>query len=428
LVDKNLDPRKFKIPIDRIRAGYYSDKYFTRFGEVLRKARYNPKVLYQFFPRRDACVVGIHEAIAILRTCTGYYRDFDQSQQLFQQILDVEYALQSAIYDMDREKMDKAFRDKWDIREQLNALWVDKWDEIEVKALSDGEMAKNLEAIMTIQGDPNFFGYLETVLLGVIARASSTATAVKKVVSAANGKPILFFSARFDHHWVQATDGYAALKAGANGVSTDANADYWGAESLGTIPHALIAAMGGDTVKASAEFDKYISETVNRIALVDWDNDVIGTTKAILKDMYEKKHKKRYIECESDLSDIIGPGKGKMYAVRFDTSGSLRDKSVIPQDANSLGVCPELVWRARREFDRIGADNLKIVVSGGFNTERIELFERLEVPVDIYGVGSSLLKQKIDFTGDIVMVNDEPCAKYGRGVVDHTRLEKVELN
>lgn len=428
MVEHNLDPRKFKIPIDRIRAGYYSDKYFTRFGEVLRKARYNPNVLYQFFPRKDACVVGIHEAVAVLRTCAGYYRDFDKSQSLFAKILDIEYALQSAIYDLDRSKLEQAFKDKWDIREQLNSLWVDKWDEIEVKALNDGDSAKDMEVIMTIEGDPNFFGYLETVLLGVIARASSTATAVKKVVKAANGKPILFFSARFDHHWVQATDGYAALKAGANGVSTDANADYWGAESLGTIPHSLIAAMGGDTVKASAEFDKHISPAVNRIALVDWDNDVIGTTKAILKDMYEKKHNKTYQEGVSDLSGIIGHGKGKLYAVRFDTSGSLRDKAVIPQDSSSLGVCPELVWRARKEFDQIGAKDLKIVVSGGFNAERIQLFENLEVPTDIYGVGSSLLKQKINFTADIVKVNGKPCAKYGRGIGDHSKLEIVEMN
>jgi len=427
VLENNFDPRKFKIPIDRIRAGYYSDKYFTRFVEVLRKSNHKPHVLYQFFPRKDACVVGINEAVAILRTCTGYYRDVDKADELFKKILDIEYELQAAAYDLNRLKTETAFRNKWDLREQLNALWIDKWNDIQVKSLNDGDMAKDKEIIMTIEGDPNYFGYLENVLLGVISRASSTATATKEVVSAAKGKPILFFSARFDHHWVQATDGYAALKAGALGVSTDANADYWGAEGLGTIPHSLIAAMGGDTVKAAEEFDKHISSDVNRMVLVDWDNDVIGTSKKVLSDMYEKKYHQPYVECESDLSELIGEGKGKIYAVRFDTSGTLRDKSVIPQDSNSLGVCPELVWRARREFDRIGAKDLKIVASGGFNAKRIKLFETLEVPVDIYGVGSSLLKQKIDFTADIVQVNGKPCAKVGRSMGDHSRLEKVHM-
>ncbi len=427
MVEKNLDPRKFKIPIDRIRAGYYSDKYFTRFVEVLRKSNHKPHVIYQFFPRKDACIVGIHEAVAILRTCTGYYKDVEKAEELFKKVLDAEYELQSAAYDLNRIETETAFKKKWDLREQLNGLWVDKWNDIHVKALNDGDMAKDKEIIMTIEGDPNYFGYLETVLLGVISRASSTATATKKVVNEANGKPILFFSARFDHHWVQATDGYAALKAGALGVSTDANADYWGAEGLGTIPHSLIAAMGGDTVKAAEEFDRHISSDVNRMVLVDWDNDVIGTSKNVLKDMYEKKYGKPYIEGVSDLSELIGEGKGKIYAVRFDTSGSLRDKSVIPQDSNSLGVCPELVWRARKEFDLIGAQALKIVVSGGFNADRIKLFETLDVPVDIYGVGSSLLKQKIDFTADIVQVNGKPCAKVGRSMGDYSRLEKVHM-
>ncbi len=425
--DKRLSPGVFKLPIDRLRSGYYSDKYFTRFVEVLKKSDYHPHVLYQFFPRSDACVVGLDEAIAILRTCTGYYSNEAKSENLFSQIMEIERRLQNATYEMDRKAMDEAFREKWDIRDELNSLWVDKWNDIRVKALNDGDSAGNGEIIMTVEGDPTYFGYLETVLLGVIARASSTATEVKKVVNAAKGKPILFFSARFDHYWVQATDGYAGLKAGAFGVSTDANADYWGVESLGTIPHALIASLKGDTVIAAEAFDEHIDSGVNRIVLVDWDNDCIGTSKKVISKSYENYTGMEFTEGVTDPSPVIGEGRNKIWAVRFDTSGSLRDKAVIPQDASSLGVCPELVWRAREEFDKIGANDLKIVVSGGFNAERIELFEKLEVPVDLYGVGSSLLKKKIDFTADIVEVNGELCAKYGRGKKDHSRLEVVYM-
>jgi len=424
---KRLSPGVFKLPIDRLRAGYYSDKYFTRFVEVLKKSDYHPQVLYQFFPRGDACIVGLDEAVAILRTCTGYYKDENRANALFSQIMDIERKLQMATYEMDRETMEESFKEKWDIRDELNGLWIDKWNEIRVKALNDGDMAKNNEIIMTIEGDPTYFGYLETVLLGVVARASSTATAVRNVVNASRGKPILFFSARFDHYWVQATDGYAGLKSGAFGVSTDANADYWGVESLGTIPHALIASMRGNTGDAAEAFDEYIDPDVNRIVLVDWDNDCIGTSKEVIAQTYEKVTGKDFIEGVSDPSCVIGKGKNKIWAVRFDTSGSLRDKSVVPQDANSLGVCPELVWRAREAFDEMGAKELKIVVSGGFNAERIELFEKMEVPADLYGVGASLLKKKIDFTADIVEVDGTPCAKYGRGKCDHSRLEDVYM-
>jgi nicotinate phosphoribosyltransferase len=423
---ERLDPRVFKVPIDRIRAGYYSDKYFTRYTEVLKKDNYHPRVLYQFFPRKDAVIVGIDEALAILKLCTGYFKDEDKAQSLFGELLVAERDLQNAVFDMNRENIEKINRRRWDLRESMNALWVDKFSEIEVKAIYDGEEAKDMEPIMTIEGDPIYFGYLETVLLGVIARGTSSATAVRRVVNAANGKQILYFSARFDHYWVQATDGYAAFKGGADVVSTDANADYWGEKGMGTVPHALIAAYHGSTSMAAIKFDEHVPAYVNRIILVDWDNDVIGTTKRMMIDFYEHITGKKYSP-SANLDSVIGVGKGKIWGVRFDTSGTLRDASVTPINENSLGVCPELVWKARQEFDRMGMNNLKIVVSGGFNAEKISLFEKLKVPVDSYGIGSSLLREKIDITADIVEVDGKPCAKVGRQKGNLLRLERVNL-
>ncbi len=423
---QRLDPRVFKVPIDKIRMGYYSDKYFTRLVEVLERDNRHPRVLYQIFPRKDGIVVGIDEALAILKYGTGYYSDKEKAAELYSQLDTVERKLQKAAYDADEKMLTKMYMEKWQLRHRLNEIWVNKWDELEVKALYDGESVKKGEPIMTVEGDPTYFGYLETVIIGVIARGTSTATAVSKVVNVSNGKPILFFSARFDHYWVQATDGYAALKAGAFGVSTDANADYWGAESLGTVPHALIACYDGSTADATIAFDRYMSPYINRIILVDWDNDVIGTTKTVIKKFYEHIVGKRFIEGETDPSPIIGSGKGKIWGVRFDTSGDIRDRSVVPRDKSSFGVCPELVWRAREEFDRIGLKGLKIVVSGGFDAKKIELFEKLNVPVDVYGVGSFLLREKIDITADIVEVNGKPCAKVGRRKGDLSRLVPVK--
>ena len=98
----------------------------------------------------------------------------------------------------------------------------------------------------------------------------------------------------------------------------------------------------------------------------------------------------------------------------------------MPQDRSSLGVCPELVFRARQVFDQYGLHDLKIIVSGGFTVEKIELFENLAVPVDIYGVGSSLLQEKIDVTADVVLVEGQPCAKIGRKAGDFSRLSPVK--
>jgi nicotinate phosphoribosyltransferase len=420
-----LDPKVFKVPIDKLRAGYYSDKYFLRVSEILRKERHNPRVLYQFFVRKPAVVVGLDEAIAILKYCVGYYQDEESANELYRELREIQYQLYAASPNGPDEEIIRISALRTKIRRQLNELWVNCRDQIQVRALYDGDRVEPWEPFMTIEGPQQYFAYLETVLLGVIARPTATATATAKVVKAARGKPILFFPARFDHFWVQATDGYAAMKAGAFGVSTDANADYWGAEGLGTIPHALIGSYNGSTSAACLAFDRQISDHVNRIALVDWDNDCIGTTLEIVKAYYQEYYGDN-AEGSAQWHKVIGPGKRKLWGVRFDTSGTLRDKSVVPQGKVSLGVSPDLVYRARQVFDEHGLQELKIIVSGGFDGERIELFEDLAVPVDLYGVGSSLFREKIDVTADVVIVEGKPCAKVGRKAGDFDRLSMVD--
>ena len=68
---------------------------------------------------------------------------------------------------------------------------------------------------------------------------------------------------------------------------------------------------------------------------------------------------------------------------------------------------------------------MKIVVSGGFTADRIRDFEAAGVPVDAYGVGSSLMRGANDFTADVVMVDGEPGGKVGRELRPNDRLSAV---
>ena len=68
---------------------------------------------------------------------------------------------------------------------------------------------------------------------------------------------------------------------------------------------------------------------------------------------------------------------------------------------------------------------MRIVVSGGFDEARIRAFEEDGVPVDAYGVGSSLLRGANDFTADVVTVDGQPIAKVGRQLNPNPRLEPV---
>jgi nicotinate phosphoribosyltransferase len=216
---------------------------------------------------------------------------------------------------------------------------------------------------------------------------------------------MFFFSSRFDPGSVQAGDGYAARIGGAAGVSTPANGLYWGGQAIGTIPHALIATYGGDTVAATFAFDRHIDPAVNRVALVDYDNDCVATSLAVARAMGDK-----------------------LWGVRLDTSDTIVDASVVPQMGTfrPTGVCPQLVENVRRALNDAGFFHVKIMVSGGFNADRIAEFEAARVPVDIYAVGASLFAENVNFTADIVMVDGKHCAKVGRAYRPNPRLEIVE--
>lgn len=346
-----LDPAIFNLPVARMREGYYSDKYFVRAREVLLREGHRPRVTMQVFGKTHAFLGGADEAIAILKLC------------------------------------------------------AQSWGELDVQALYDGDEIEPWETVMLIEGPYDAFANLETLYLGVLARRTRVGTNTRRVVEAARPKQVMFFPARHDHWLVQTGDGYAAHIAGAIGVSTDAQASWWGSEGVGTVPHALIAAYGGDTVKASLKFAEHMDAGVRLITLVDFDNDCVDTSLKVARALGQR-----------------------LYGVRLDTSETLVDQSIVPQMGSfkPTGVNPQLVWNVRRALDREGFQPVQIVVSGGFTVEKIRHFEEEGVPVDMYGVGSSLFQGRYDFTADIVRVDGKPCAKVGRSFRANPRLERVD--
>jgi nicotinate phosphoribosyltransferase len=280
-----------------------------------------------------------------------------------------------------------------------------EWPELEVHALHEGDEIEPWETVLLIEGPYDAFAHLETLYLGVLSRRTRVGTNTRHVVEAAAPKEVMFFPARHDHWLVQTGDGYAAHVAGAIGVSTDAQASWWGSQGVGTVPHALIAAYGGDTVLATRKFAERIGPEVRLISLVDFENDCVRTS----------------VEVARALGD-------RLYGVRLDTSEMLVDRSLWDQMGTfkPTGVNPQLVWNVRRALDQAGFPVVKIVVSGGFTVEKIRDFERERVPVDGYGVGSSLFQGRFDFTADVVLVDGKPRAKVGREYRPNPRLEKVD--
>ena len=352
---KRLPPEIFELPVEKMREGYYTDAYFNHTRAALLADERHPRVVMQVFQKKDAVLGGIDEAIAILKLC------------------------------------------------------ADDWDELTVHALHDGDRIEPWETVMTIEGDYTLFAHLETVYLGTLARRTLISTNVTRVLEAANRKPIIFMPARHDHHRVQTGDGYAAHVAGALvgapiGMTTEAQASWWGGSGIGTVPHALISAYGGNTVLAATKFAEWASEEFNITVLVDFENDSVRTA--------------------LEVARALGP---RLWGVRLDTSGQLVDHSLWNElgDFDPRGVNERLVHKVRDALDADGHERVKIVVSGGFTVEKIRRFEELGVPVDSYGVGSSLIRGENDFTGDVVMTDGRRAAKVGRDYRPNPRLELV---
>lgn len=401
---KRLDSYLFDLPVQELRRGYRSDIYFWREKIALEKHHLHPQVTMQVFQKKNAVLCGIDEAIAVLKLASGYYSNYDQAYKLFDRLIELKRTARVNFTD-NREAYLAIVREKLEISQQLDDLWVDGFQELELRALYDGDSIAPWESVMHITGDAALFAHLETIYLGVLARRTRVATNVRNVVQAAQGKTVLFFPARFDHWAVQGGDGYAAYIGGASGVSTDAQAAWWGAKASGTVPHALIAAVGGDTVHAIEIFGATYPDT-NLVALVDFDNDCVGTA----------------LKCAHQMGE-------KLWGVRLDTSENMVDKSILPIMGNfkPTGVVAELVLMTRKALDREGFQQVKIIVSGGFTPEKIAAFERDQIPVDAYGVGSYLLQGAYDFTADVVLLSGQPCAKAGRKFNENPRLEPVEL-
>lgn len=452
---KRLALETFKMTdeiVDKMRNGWYSDVYFNNTVHVLTQLSaegYNfgnlendlegivdvssvrngdLEVEMQFFTRRKpfSIVVGVDEALAILEAATGYY--------------------------------------------DAEGNFINTYDQLEIEAVMDGTKVTyegdplKVKPILKVRGNYRHFGHLETALLGVLSVPTRIATNVYNVMVAAKGKQILFFPARFDHYKMQGIDGYAYWIAiqrynldfetdAMASVSTHAQGDWWGGKGGGTISHSTIACFLGNTAEAMMQFARIMPLETPRIALVDFHNDCVKESQKVIRAMWQTYW--NYYK----VGDIKQADRYKLYGVRPDTSGNMIDESIQAEPGVSAhGVTPQLVHNIRGAIDcyweellnempveeqkcarpvlKQYCESVKIIVTGGFNADKIKSFEAAGVPVDIYGVGSSLLENSSsngtnnDFTADIVKVKVDGCyrelAKVGRGSSHFEALLKVK--
>lgn len=349
---KRLTNKTFQFD-PRLKEGFFSANYFLKSHEIVKNLAPNHIVTMQWFQRReDSMLCGVDEAIALIHTFAIHPEEFI------------------------------------------------------IEALNDGDIISAMEPVLKVTGKYENFGFLESVIDGILARRSSVATNVREVLKVAGNTPVFSMADRQDDYQTQVGDGYATYVAGIRKVSTDAQGLWWGGKGMGTMPHALIQICGGDVCKASDLYHQtFPNEKVT--ALIDYHNNVVRDSLILARHL-----------------------KTTLNAVRIDTSKSLIDHYFDDKDTSGFdphGVCKELVFALREALDKEGFNYVKIVVSSSFNPIKIKEWTELNVPVDMYGVGTYFVNNMTcGFTGDLVVLDGKDEAKEGRANYPSSRLQKVD--
>ena len=246
--------------------------------------------------------------------------------------------------------------------------------ELEVRALYEGDEIEPWETVLTIEGDYALFAHLETPLPRLPGAAHARhAQRARRSCEAARGKPILYFPARHDHWHVQTGDGWAAHVAGAIGVSTDAQASWWGGKGMGTVPARADRGLRRRHGRGGARVRR-------RFARRD-----------------ERDRARRLRERLGAAPRSRWPTRSgrELWGVRLDTSSTMVDRSLLARDGRaSARAASRRSWSGRcaTRSTTPATAHVQIVVSGGFDARKIERFEEAGVPVDAYGVGTSLMR------------------------------------
>lgn len=274
---------------------------------------------------------------------------------------------------------------------------------IEFYSRKDGEILHKKEPCLVIKGDYSKFAFLENIIDGILSRMSSVSTNVRNILKCTS-KDVIFMADRSDIYINQPYDAKAAYISGIRMFVTKSMTNNLPNDSqyVGTIPHSLIQQNKGDIIKTLEAYNQFFPER-KLVALIDYNND-----------------------CESEIIKIANSNlRDKVWAVRIDTSSSLIDKGLERRGKKIYGVNSELIKLVRKTLDKNNMKETKIIVSSGINEDLIKKFNSEKAPIDVYGIGSSFINRTVFFTGDLVELNGEPEAKFGRKIEINRYIDKM---
>jgi nicotinate phosphoribosyltransferase len=215
----------------------------------------------------------------------------------------------------------------------------------DIDGYAEGELYFPGSPLFTVRGTFAEGIVLETLVLSILNHDSAIVSAGARMVSAANGRPIIEMGGRRTHEEAAVASARAAYLAGFATTSNLEAKRRYGIPTAGTCAHAF-------TLLHDSEHAAFTAQV-----------EALGTDTTLLVDTYD------ITQGIETAIEVAGPGLG---AIRI--------------DSGDVGV---LARQARQQLDGLGARNTRIVVSGDLDEYAIAAL-RAE-PVDAYGVGTSLV-------------------------------------
>ncbi len=215
----------------------------------------------------------------------------------------------------------------------------------DVWGYAEGDLYQADSPVLTVEAPFGQALVLETVLLSIFNHDSAVASAVARMVNAADGRPLIEGGARRAHESAAIAAARAAYLAGATATSNLEAGRTWGIPTVGTIGHAFVLAHADERTAFEAQFE------------------LLGADTTFLVDTYDIEGGIR------TAVEVAGAGLG---AVRID-SGDLAVEAK----------------RARTLLDGLGADRTRIIVSGDLDEWSMQALR--DAPIDGYLVGTNLI-------------------------------------
>jgi nicotinate phosphoribosyltransferase len=252
-----------------------------------------------------------------------------------------------------------------------------------IYASAEGDVVFPIRPVLQVEGNIMEAQLIETILLNILNFQTLIATKASRMRAAAGAGKLIDFGLRR----AQGTGGYSASRAAFIGgfdatSNVRAGRDY-AIPVSGTMAHSYIESYG-DELAAFNDFAEVQPE--NCVLLVD-----------------------TYDTLKSGLPNAIKVAKN-MEAKGFRLSG-------IRLDSGDLAYLARI---CRKMLDDAGLDYVKIAVSNQLDEYIIKSLLEQQAPIDVFGVGTSLVTGQPDAALDgvykLAFANGEPCIKLSENV------------